>query len=141
MMELAGEELAPRSQSMLLLGIFAGLALLPASIGIYGVLSFMVSERSREIAGRMAMGARPGQVLRLVAGRGMGLAAVGLAVGAAASIAVTRLIETMLFGVGARDPWTLVSVSLILSLVALVACLIPARRAARTDPTGVLRND
>lgn len=141
MEELADEELASRSQSMLLLGLFAGLALILASIGIYGVLSFLVSQRSREIAVRMAMGARPAQVLRLVAGRGIGLTTAGLAIGAAASLAVSRLLHSLLYGVSERDPWTLGAVCLVLTLVALAACVIPARRAARIDPASALRND
>jgi predicted permease len=141
MEDIAGEELANRRQSMTLLAIFAGLALVLAMIGIYGVLSYMVSQRSREIAVRMAMGARPAQVLGHVAARGMALTTAGLLIGGAASIAAARLLRTLLFEVGERDPWTLASVSILLMAVALGACLIPARRAASIDPAAALRND
>jgi predicted permease len=141
MEEIAGDELSTRSQSMMLLGLFAALALVLASIGIYGVLSFMVLQRSREIAVRMAMGAQPRQVLSLVAGRGMGLTVIGLAIGIAGSLLATQLIQNILFGVRERDPWTMAWVSLILSMVAGAACLIPAFRAAGIDPVEALRND
>jgi predicted permease len=139
--DLAGEGLESRRQSMILLALFAALALILAVIGIYGVLSYMVLQRSREIAVRMAMGARPSQVMAMVASRGLGLTAVGLAFGLAASLAVTRLIRALLFEVPARDPWTLAAVSALLAAVALSACLVPARRAARVHPAAALRNE
>ncbi len=138
---LAEEGLAGRRQSMTLLALFAAVALVLAMIGIYGVLSYMVVQRSREIAVRMAMGARPAQVLGLIATRGLALTAGGLALGIAASLAVTRLIQKLLFEVRERDPWTLAVVSVLMTAVALSACLIPARRAARVDPASVLRSE
>ena len=138
---IADLELQNRSQSMVLLGAFAGLALVLASIGIYGVLAFVVTQRSREIAVRMAMGARPLEVLLLVAGRGLGLTALGLAIGCGASVAVSRLIQKLMFGVSERDPRTLAAVCTVLLLVSLAACAIPARRASRIDPASALRND
>jgi putative ABC transport system permease protein len=138
---LAEETLAGRRESMTLLAVFAGLALLLAIIGIYGVLSYTVLQRSREIAVRMAMGARPAQVLGMIASRGLGLTGLGLAIGLAASLAATRWIRTMLFEVRERDPWTLAAVSALLAVVALAACLVPARRASRIDPSSALRND
>ncbi len=141
MEDIAGDQVADRRQAMTLLAIFAGLALVLAIIGIYGVLSYMVLQRSREIAVRMAMGARPAQVLSMIAARGLGLTAVGLAVGTAGALAATRLIRTLLFQVPARDPWTLSAACLVLTLVALAACLVPARRASQIDPAIALRND
>ena len=141
MEDLAGEGLANRRQSMTLLAIFAAVALVLAMIGIYGVLSYMVSQRSREIAVRMAMGARPAQVLGMIASRGLALTAGGLAIGIVASMAVTGLIQKLLFEVRERDPWTLVAVSVLMTAVALSACLVPARRAARVDPASALRNE
>ncbi len=141
MEDLAGVGLEGRRESMTLLALFAALALVLAVIGIYGVLSYMVLQRSREIAVRMAMGARPSQVLGMIASRGLSLTAVGLTIGIAASLAVTRWIGTLLFEVRPRDPWTLAAVSAVLALVALSACLIPARRAARVHPASALRNE
>ena len=89
----------------------------------------------------MAIGARPGQVLGMIAGRGLGLTAVGVILGAVASLAASSLLRTLLFGIRERDPWTLAAVSLLLMLVAIAACLVPARRAARMDPTAALRNE
>jgi predicted permease len=141
MEDIAGEQVADRRQAMTLLAIFAGLALILAIIGIYGVLSYMVLQRSREIAVRMAMGARPLQVLSMVAVRGLSLTAAGLAIGTAGAMAATSLIRTLLFQVPARDPWTLSAACVLLTGVALAACMAPARRAARIDPAIALRND
>ncbi|HEY2013211.1 MAG TPA: ABC transporter permease [Bryobacteraceae bacterium] len=139
--DIAGEGLADRRQTMTLLSIFAAVALILAIIGLYGVLSYMVLQRSREIAVRVAMGARPAQVVGMIAARGLSLTAGGLAIGTVGALATSRLIRTLLFHVPARDPWTLSSAALLLTSVALAACLVPARRASRIDPALALRND
>jgi predicted permease len=122
-----------------LLGIFAGVAMLLAAIGIYGVISFAVTQRTHEIGIRAALGASTGSLLRLVLTSGMTLTAIGLVLGFAGSLAATRLMSNMLFGVGARDPLTLAVTAALLGLMALLACLIPARRAAKVDPVVALR--
>ena len=139
--EIAAEQVSDRKQAMTLLAIFAGLALVLAIIGIYGVLSYTVMQRSREIAVRMAMGARPAQVLTMVAGRGLTLTAAGLVIGALGALAATRLIRTLLFQVPVRDPWTISAACILLTAVAFAACMVPARRASRIDPAIALRND
>ena len=139
MKELMAESLAAQRFYMQLLALFAAVALLLAVIGIYGVTSYTVSQRTHEIGIRMALGARSGDVMKMVLGQGAKLALIGVAIGLIGSFALTRLMVTLLFGVGTRDPLTFVSVSLILVVVALAACLIPARKAAHTDPMIALR--
>ena len=125
--------------TMLLLGVFGAVALTLASIGIYGVMSYAVRRRTREIGIRMALGAKPADVLRLVVGQGMRLALLGLGAGVAAALLATRLMTRLLYGVSATDPLTFVAIALLLAAVALVANWLPARRAIRTDPTTALR--
>ena len=129
----------PRRFSMLLLGTFAGLAMILASIGLSGVMSFSVTQRARELGVRVALGARPGEVLGLVLRQGVRLTLIGVAIGIVAAVALTRLMRNMLFGVGATDPVTFVAVPLLLIGVALLASYLPARRATRVDPIVALR--
>jgi predicted permease len=137
--EIVADSLAARRFSMILLGVFAGLALVLASVGIYGVISYVVGQRTHEIGIRMALGAQRGDVLRLVLRQGAVMALVGVVIGVGATIGLTRLMASMLFSVSATDPVTLIGVSAILTAVALLACYIPARRAMRTDPVIALR--
>jgi predicted permease len=133
------DSLVVRRFTMQVLGIFAALALLLSTIGIYGVLSYVVGQRSNEIGIRMALGAQRSDILRLILGHGARMAAAGIAVGLLAALGLTRLMSGMLFGIGATDPLTFVGVSVLLALVALVACYIPARRAMKVDPMAALR--
>jgi predicted permease len=131
--------MAERRFTLLLLGSFAGIALLLASVGIYGVIAYSVSQRTREIGIRMALGARRQDVLKLVVGHCAMLALTGVGAGLVLASLVTRALSKLLFGVGARDPMTLAVVSALLILVALLASFLPARRAARVDPMVALR--
>ena len=126
--------LAARRFQMLLLGIFAAVALIMAAIGVYAVMAEVVVQRTHEIGIRMALGACPLDVLQLVVGRGMRLILAGVAIGLAGALALTRWMSSMLFGVSAADPLTFFTVTLVLAGVGLLACYIPARRAARLDP-------
>jgi predicted permease len=136
---IVAESLADRRFSMVLLSIFAALALLLSSIGIYGVISYVVGQRTHEIGIRMALGAQRMDVLRLMLGEGMRMALVGVAIGVAVALGLTHLMATMLFGVSATDPVTFAGVAIVLIAVALAACYIPARRAMRVDPIVALR--
>jgi putative ABC transport system permease protein len=137
---LSSSVASPRFNTTLLL-VFAGLALLLASVGIYGVMSFSVTQRTHEIGIRIALGARPAEVRRMVIAHGMTLAAAGIAVGIAGSLALTRLMTTLLYQVKATDPGTFALVAALLALVAFLANYLPARRATRIDPLAALRHE
>jgi predicted permease len=137
--EVISNSLAARRLSMILLSVFAALALVLACVGIYGVISYLVGQRTYEIGVRMALGAQPGDVSRLVIGHGVRMALIGVAIGAVAALGLTRLMASQLFGVGAHDPLTFASVAVILIMVAVAACYIPARRAMKVDPIVALR--
>ena len=133
------ESLARRRFSMMMLGLFAALALVLATIGIYGVMAYMVSQGTREIGIRLALGATQTNILRLVVRQGMTLALTGVGIGLAGAFMLTRLMRSLLFGVQSTDPFTFVAIAALLTLVALLASYIPARRAARIDPMVSLR--
>jgi putative ABC transport system permease protein len=141
MEELVDNSVGQRKLSMILLGVFSGIALLLASIGIYGVMSYSVAQRSRELGIRMALGAERGRVLRLVVGQGMGLAVLGVMIGLVAAFALTRFLASQLYQVGATDPMTFGTVAGLLVGVALLASLLPAMRATRVDPVVALRDE
>jgi len=138
---LLADSVSPRRFSMSLLGILAILALLLAAVGIYGVMSYVVSLRTNEIGIRMALGARPRDIRRMVIGRGAALALVGVAIGTAGALALTKLLASLLYDVKPADPLTFAAVALILGLTALLACYIPAARAMRVDPIVALRHE
>ncbi|HKV48502.1 MAG TPA: ABC transporter permease [Candidatus Acidoferrales bacterium] len=137
--EVISDSLADRKFSMILLGAFAGLALVLSAIGIYGVISYIVGQRTHEIGIRLALGAHPSDVLRLILGQGTKLALIGVVIGIFAALALTSLMTKIIFGVSAHDPLTFIGVAVVLLTVALAACYFPARRAMRTDPMVALR--
>ena len=142
MQQIVSESMSSQRLPMVLLGVFAALALSLASVGIYGVISYSVTQRAQEIGVRMALGAEKGQIFQMVIGQGLRMAVVGLTIGAAAALILARLLSSfshLLYGVGPSDPVTFASVSLVLTGVAVLACYIPARRASRVDPMVTLR--
>ena len=137
--ELLSNSLGSRRFTMFLLAVFAGVALLLACVGLFGVMAYLVSQRTHEIGVRLALGARPGDVFRLIIGRGMALASVGSALGVAGAWAIGRLLESMLYLIKPTDPVTLATAPCVLLMVALLACYVPARRAMKVDPMVALR--
>ncbi len=137
--DVISDSLAAKRFAMILLGVFAALAMVLSSIGIYGVISYLAGQRTQEIGIRMALGAERGNVLRMVLGQAGKMVLLGISIGVAAAIGLARLMASMLFGVSPWDPLTLVGVVLLLALVSLLACYIPARRATRVDPMIALR--
>jgi len=139
--EIIADSLSQRRFNTALLSVFAIIAALLAAVGVYGVMSYLVTQRTHELGVRMALGAQRGDILKLVAGGGAKLAAIGITVGVTLALAMTRLMSGLLFGVGVTDPWTFVLIALLFAAVALLASFLPARRAARTDPLTALRYD
>jgi len=135
---ISGTVAGPRFNATLLV-IFAAVALVLTIVGLYGVMSYSVAQRTNEIGIRMALGAQAGDVLRLIVSQGFKLVLLGLALGLAGALGLTRVISSLLFGVTSKDPYTFAAVAIILAVVALIACYIPARRATRLDPLGALR--
>ena len=139
MTRVVSDSIAAQRFTMILLGVFAALALVLSAVGIFGVISYVTGQRTQEIGIRVAMGAQRGDVLRLVLGHGMRVALLGVAIGLAAALGLTRLIASQLYGVSANDPLTFAGVAALLTCVALAACYVPARRAMRVDPMVALR--
>jgi putative ABC transport system permease protein len=141
MESIVDQSLGQQRLNVVLLAAFAGLALLLGAIGIYGVQSYAVRQRVREIGIRIALGAQRSDVFRLVLGQGLKLALIGICIGLAASFALTRLMASQLYGLSATDPLTLAGVAIVLAVVALLACYIPARRASSVNPMVALRHE
>jgi len=139
MQQIVSQSIAPRRFSAILMGIFGAVALTLAGVGIYGMVSYSVAQRTAEIGIRMALGAQRRDVLRMVIKQAMGLALLGVVVGLVTALASARLLRNLLFGVGTADPLTLGTVAFVLFGVALAASLVPARRAVKVDPTVALR--
>jgi ABC-type antimicrobial peptide transport system permease subunit len=141
MQQMVASSVAPWRFTMALLSVFAGVALLLASIGIYGVLAYSVNQRRREIGIRMSLGAQRHHVLRLFLGQGMAVTLLGIAIGLGGAWAATRIMRSLLYSVSPTDPFVFLSVPLAFAAVALVASLVPARKAARVNPVIALRSE
>ncbi len=141
MSERIGDTVSPRRLNLLLFGLFAALALLLAAVGLYGVVAYAAGQRTQEFGIRMALGAQPRDVLRLVLGEGLKLALTGVAIGIVAALSLARLMAGLLFGIEPHDPVTLAGVAVLLSLVALAACWLPAHRATRIAPVEALHSE
>jgi ABC-type antimicrobial peptide transport system permease subunit len=141
MPEVISDSTATRRFSAILLGAFAAVALLLSGVGIYGVISYLIGQRTHEIGLRMALGAQQSKVLYQVLGEGLKLALIGTTIGLAAAFGLTRLMTSLLYGVSATDPLTFGAVAALLVAVALAACYVPARRAAAVDPMVALRHE
>jgi ABC-type antimicrobial peptide transport system permease subunit len=139
MQDIVAGSVATQRLAMILLSVFSALALALSSIGIYGVISYLTGQRTQEIGVRIALGASGKDVLRMILGEGMRITLVGVVVGIAAALGLTRLITKMIYGVGAMNPIIFGGVAILLTGVALLACYIPARRAMRVDPIAALR--
>jgi len=133
--------LTGRRFSTLLLGLFASLALTLAAVGIYGIVACSVTQRTHEIGVRVALGAQRGDVVAMVVRQGMALTAIGTLAGVTVALALVRVMSGLLFGVSAADPITFISIPMLLAIVSLVACYVPARRATRVDPMRALRSE
>ena len=141
MQALVDRARAPTRFALVLIGIFATIAVVLAAVGLYGVLSTTVRQRTSEIGVRMAFGADRGTILRLIVGQGLKLSVVGVGLGVVAAIGLTRIMASMLVGVGATDPLTFAAMTVLFLALATVACWVPARRAARLDPNEALRDE
>jgi putative ABC transport system permease protein len=141
MNEVLASSIAARRFTMTLLNCFSAVALLLASLGIYGVVSYIVGQRTHQLGIRLALGAQRKDVLRLVLGQGMTMALCGVALGLVAALGLTRLLSRLLYGVSATDPATFTVIALLLTKVALLACLVPAWRATKVDPLAALRHE
>jgi len=137
--QIVYERSTPKRIMTVMMGVFAVFALLMAGAGLYAVMAYAVSRRTHEIGVRLALGARPRDIMRMITRQGMKLTGAGLAFGLVGAFALTRVLSTILFGVSAADPLTFILISLLLSCVALLACYLPARRATKVDPIIALR--
>jgi putative ABC transport system permease protein len=141
MREVVASSVSEQRFQVILLATFAAIAVVLACLGIYGVLAFTISRRTSEIGVRMALGAHPDTILRSTLAAGMTPVLIGIVAGLSISAALARVVANLLFGVRALDPWTYAGTSLVLLIIAALACLIPARRAARLNPIEALRNE
>jgi ABC-type antimicrobial peptide transport system permease subunit len=141
MNEVVGSSVAPRRTNTILISAFAVLALLLSAVGIYAVVSYSVSQRTREFGIRAALGATGGELVRLVTGEMAWVTAIGLAAGIAGAWALSRVLTSMIYGVSVHDPWTFIVAPLVLVVPVVVAAFVPARRAARVNPVEVMRAD